>query len=171
MNNETKISSLKYLITLVFDKLINKIDIFIETQLKTLNEKSVSSNDKVVDFLRSKDNYFNLLRDVFINEIELVKKDSFKNAVESFEEYSGDIEIFLASNDIKDGFNIMKTFCFLVQQLRHVCCLFFSLVLVCCLFFVICFLLVFACNKSLCTFMCCRCRDAKKLSRALALAL
>ena len=116
MNNETKISSLKYLITLVFDKLINKIDIFIETQLKTLNEKSVSSNDKVVDFLRSKDNYFNLLRDVFINEIELVKKDSFKNAVESFEEYSGDIEIFLASSDIKDGFNIMKTFCFLVQQ-------------------------------------------------------
>ena len=119
MNNETKISSLKYLITLVFDKLINKIDIFIETQLKTLNEKPVSSNDKVVDFGPSKDNYFNLLRDVFINEIELVKKDAFKNAVESCEEYSDDIERFLASNDIKDGFNILKTFCFLVQQPKN----------------------------------------------------
>jgi len=109
--------NLKYSITEYYDQLINKLDIYIETEI----ENEIRSNKTKIVKLQ----YLNKLRDDFINEIELTKNENLKEC----ELNSISIQTILDGIERKessDGQNcenlieklkkevIFKKFCFLI---------------------------------------------------------
>ena len=129
MKAQITISDLRYCITEYFDSLINQIDVFIETQIQSVqvvNSSPTPLNVLPIDekFVTEKCVYFNLLRNGFIKEIETCKEENLKEFEKDFEKINNELESYLALKGasyskecewlekIKENF-LFKKFCFL----------------------------------------------------------
>ena len=120
---------MNYYLTLYFDKLVNRIDIIIETKLKALNEKILLLPDLSTDIYISKCNYLNLVRDKFINEIECFKQEAtqcvkenlskLNPEIDKFIEFTGQSAASLNPIEPRDGINFIGKTYFLIRKLKN----------------------------------------------------
>jgi hypothetical protein len=118
-----------YYLTVYFDKLVNQIDIVIETKLKALNEKILLLSDLSAEIYISKCNYLNLVRDKFINEIECIKQEETKNVKENLSKLNPEIDKFVKFTkesaelfnpiEARDGIVFLKKNYFLIRKLKN----------------------------------------------------
>ena len=114
-------SSPEFWIKDYYERLINKIDIFIETELEKEIKNSKDSNPKKID-------YFNQLRNDFLNEITQVEQDNFKQIKLNYKQIEAKLdsakskqnEILLSEciEEIKAN-DICKRHCFLINVLEE----------------------------------------------------